>query len=96
MTSGAEVLLILSKKAVVHDSLTRLVDADVADTRIENCKPGTKRMLSLAVALLGSSPVLMLDEPSSGNFPSQSVVCRLTACLGAVTRDQITLSVADE
>ncbi|KAG0581666.1 hypothetical protein KC19_4G270200 [Ceratodon purpureus] len=50
----------------VETALQAMQLSDVADTRIENCKAGTKRMLSLAVALLGSPPVLMLDEPSSG------------------------------
>lgn len=45
-------------------------------------------MLSLAVALLGSPPVLMLDEPSSGICPSLSVITYLSF-VGSVIRDQI-------
>ncbi len=34
---------------------------------VKNLSGGTKRKLSLAMALIGDSKIVFLDEPSSGN-----------------------------
>lgn len=57
-------LLLLLTTTINNEQLW--VDADAADMRIKHCKAGTRRMLSLALAMLGGPSVLLLDEPSYG------------------------------
>lgn len=40
------------------------------DKKISECSGGTKRKISTAVALLGDSPVIFLDEPTTGMDPA--------------------------
>eukprot|EP00928_Gymnodinium_smaydae_P046455 TRINITY_DN30952_c0_g1_i1.p1 TRINITY_DN30952_c0_g1~~TRINITY_DN30952_c0_g1_i1.p1 ORF type:complete len:1357 (-),score=249.72 TRINITY_DN30952_c0_g1_i1:38-4018(-) len=49
----------------VDDLLTRLGLNEAADKPTETYSGGMKRKLSLAMALIGSSPLLFLDEPSA-------------------------------
>ncbi|XP_045155421.1 ATP-binding cassette sub-family A member 6 [Echinops telfairi] len=55
-------------------AITRVVDAfklkKMLDVPVEKLTAGTSRMLSLALSILGNSPVLLLDEPSTNLDPT--------------------------
>lgn len=40
------------------------------DKKVHECSGGTKRKISTAVALLGDSPLIFLDEPTTGEIRS--------------------------
>jgi len=54
---------------VVVDSLTRFQLMYHADMPAKNLSRGTKRKLCLAIAMLGSPQIVLLDEPTSGMDP---------------------------
>ncbi|MFB4311841.1 ATP-binding cassette domain-containing protein [Actinomadura sp. GTD37] len=52
---------------LTRDEALRLARlADVADVAFEHLTPGQRRMLDMALALVGRSDVLFLDEPTAG------------------------------
>ncbi|XP_075415800.1 ATP-binding cassette sub-family A member 6 [Tenrec ecaudatus] len=55
-------------------AITRILDAfqlkKMLDVPVEKLTAGTSRMLSLALSILGNSPVLLLDEPSTNLDPT--------------------------
>ncbi|XP_067670801.1 uncharacterized protein [Haliotis asinina] len=55
---------------VVVDLVGKLHLADYAQKAIKTYSGGTKRKLSLAIAMLGEPPVLFLDEPTTGMDPA--------------------------
>nr|AKC42130.1 ABCA3 [Petromyzon marinus] len=55
--------------AMVDDALRALLVEAYADKLVRTYSGGTKRKLSTAVALMGSPPVVFLDEPSTGMDP---------------------------
>ena len=55
--------------ALAEDLIQRLGLKEYADKPAARYSGGTKRKLSLALAILGFPPVVMLDEPSSGMDP---------------------------
>ncbi|CAH0723432.1 unnamed protein product, partial [Brenthis ino] len=54
------------------------------DKKIHECSGGTKRKISTAVALLGDSPLIFLDEPTTGMDPASKR--RVWACVAAAAR----------
>ena len=50
----------------VNKSLNDFQLADIKDIVVEDLSAGKKRQLSIAIALIGGSKVIFLDEPSSG------------------------------
>ena len=50
--------------------------SDVATKRVRAMSGGQRRRVALAQALLGSPPVLILDEPTTGVDPEQRVTLR--------------------
>jgi len=52
--------------AEVEKYLDKLVLRNYADELAQNLSGGTKRRLSVAIALIGDSKLVLLDEPTSG------------------------------
>ena len=51
--------------AIADDLLGRFSLADAADRRVSAYSGGMRRRLDIAMSLIGSPPVIFLDEPSS-------------------------------
>ncbi|HEX3310430.1 MAG TPA: ATP-binding cassette domain-containing protein, partial [Streptosporangiaceae bacterium] len=69
-----------SQPAARHAEVRRVLDlvglSDLGSKRIRAMSGGQRRRVSLAQALLGSPPVLILDEPTTGVDPEQRVTLR--------------------
>ena len=63
-----------------HAEVRRVLDqvglSDVTTKRVRAMSGGQRRRVALAQALLGSPPVLILDEPTAGVDPEQRVTLR--------------------
>ncbi|MFB6073237.1 MAG: ABC transporter ATP-binding protein [Halobacterium sp.] len=75
---------LLSEPTDVDAALDRVGLGAAADRRVTALSGGMRRLLGVAVSLLGTPPLLVLDEPTSGLDPQMSrhvfdVVTRLAA-----------------
>ena len=76
-----------ARHAEVRRALDQVGLSDVATKRIRAMSGGQRRRVCLAQALLGSPPVLILDEPTTGVDPEQRVTLRTV--LAEVARTSI-------
>jgi ABC-2 type transport system ATP-binding protein len=74
-----------------HAEVRRVLDlvdlSDLATKRLRSMSGGQRRRVGLAQALLGTPPVLILDEPTTGVDPEQRVTLRTV--LAEVARTSI-------
>jgi len=79
-----------AEPAARHAEVRRVLDlvglSDLATKRIRAMSGGQRRRVALAQALLGSPPVLILDEPTTGVDPEQRVTLRTVLAEIARTR----------
>ena len=53
---------------LIHNIIHKLDLTKYKDTRAGQLSGGNKRKLSVAIALLGNPPIILLDEPSTGIY----------------------------
>jgi len=78
--SGRENLVLVAKLrhlkapgAIADDLLRRFSLTDAATRRVSTYSGGMRRRLDIAMSLIGSSPVIFLDEPTAGLDPEARI-----------------------
>jgi len=78
--SGRENLVLVAKLrhlkdpgAIADDLLRRFSLTDAATRRVSTYSGGMRRRLDIAMSLVGSSPVIFLDEPTAGLDPEARI-----------------------
>jgi ABC-2 type transport system ATP-binding protein len=76
MLTGQENLIMIARlrhlkhpRQVANDLLTRFSLTDAANRRVSTYSGGMRRRLDLAMSLVGTPPILFLDEPTTGLDP---------------------------
>jgi ABC-2 type transport system ATP-binding protein len=76
MLTGRENLIMIARlrhlkhpRQVADDLLTRFGLTDAANRRVSTYSGGMRRRLDLAMSLVGTPPILFLDEPTAGLDP---------------------------
>ena len=80
MLTGQENLIMIAKlrhlkhpRQVADDLLTRFGLTDAANRRVSTYSGGMRRRLDLAMSLVGTPPILFLDEPTTGLDPEARI-----------------------
>ncbi|WP_425388636.1 ATP-binding cassette domain-containing protein [Amycolatopsis jejuensis] len=80
--SGRENLVLVARlrclgnPGAVADTLRqRFSLADASGRRVATCSGGMRRRLDIAMSLIGGSPVIFLDEPTTGLDPAARTGC---------------------
>lgn len=85
------------RRAAIDSVVERLALGDVRRTVIRQLSRGFRQRVAIAQALLGSPPVLVLDEPTNGLDPRQIIECReLVASLAGAHAVLITSHILSE
>src|SRR5258708_5697517 len=78
--TGQENLIMIARlrhlkhpRQVADDLLTRFGLTDAANRRVSTYSGGMRRRLDLAMTLLGTPPILFLDEPTTGLYPEARI-----------------------
>ena len=78
--TGQENLLMIARlrhlkhpRQVADDLLTRFGLSDAANRRVSTYSGGMRRRLDLAMSLVGTPPILFLDEPTTGLDPEARI-----------------------
>ena len=80
MLTGRENLLMIARlrhvkqpRQVADELLTRFGLTDAATRRVSTYSGGMRRRLDLAMSLVGTSPIIFLDEPTTGLDPEARI-----------------------
>ena len=80
MLTGRENLIMIARlrhlkqpRQVADDSLKRFGLTDAANRRVSTYSGGMRRRLDLAMSLVGTSPIIFLDEPTTGLDPEARI-----------------------
>lgn len=80
MLTGRENLIMIARlrylkhpRQVADDLLTRFGLTDAANRRVSTYSGGMRRRLDLAMSLVGTPPILFLDEPTTGLDPEARI-----------------------
>ena len=82
MLTGQENLIMIARlrhlkqpRQVADELLTRFGLTDAANRRVSTYSGGMRRRLDLAMSLVGTPPILFLDEPTPGLTPRHASRC---------------------
>src|SRR5215472_9415939 len=80
MLTGRENLIMIARlrhlkhpRQVANELLTRFGLSDAATRRVSTYSGGMRRRLDLAMSLVGTPPIIFLDEPTTGLDPEERI-----------------------